>query len=93
MATLAGKGQSGIYILTLPASRLTLGQPLKLTMRVPAKGGGWVMCHGIPNTLQTVQQQVRAPKDNLPAIEAFTPHKQGESGVTIGEFAVEMIRL
>jgi hypothetical protein len=88
VATIPGKGLSGIYILQFPASRITPERPLRLAMRIPAKGGGWVMCHGYPNTLQTVQQQLRTPEPVLPAIAAFTPHRNGSSGLSIGEFTI-----
>ena len=90
LATIPNRGLSGIYILRLPASRITPHRPLRLAMRIPAKGGGWVMCHGYPNTLQAVQEQLRAPDPSLPAIAAFTPHKNGRSGVTIGEFIIQV---
>ena len=39
-------GISGVYVLRLPASRVTPGKPLNLAVRVPAAGGGdWFMVH------------------------------------------------
>jgi len=91
LANLANKGLSGIYILYLPASKITPDRSLRLAMRIPAKGGGWVMCHSYPGTLQAVQQQkLRPPAPAVPAIAAFTPHKNGRSGVTIGEFVIQV---
>jgi hypothetical protein len=51
VATISNRGLSGVYILQLPASRIVLNRPLRLAMRIPGKGGGWVMCHGYPNAL------------------------------------------
>ncbi|HVM48829.1 MAG TPA: glycoside hydrolase family 20 zincin-like fold domain-containing protein [Candidatus Acidoferrum sp.] len=90
VANIPNRGLSGIYILRLPASSITPRQPLRLAMSIPAKGGGWVMCHGYPNTLQAVQGQLRTPEPSVPAIAAFTPHKDGRHGVTIGEFTIRV---
>ncbi|MEO6436088.1 MAG: hypothetical protein ABIP55_10040 [Tepidisphaeraceae bacterium] len=89
-AEIPNRGISGVYILQLPAGRTTPGQPLHLKMRIPSGGAGWVMCHGFPNTLATVQQQLEPPDPRIPAIAAFTPHKQDQFGVTIAEFEVEV---
>jgi hypothetical protein len=90
MATIPNKGISGIYLLRLPDSKVTAGQALNLAMRIPAKGGGWVMCHGFPNTSAAVRQEVHSPDDRVPAIAAFTPHRDDCSGLTIGEFVVNL---
>ena len=57
-------------------------------MRIPVKGSGWVMCHAYPNTLQAVNQQLQPPDPKVPAIAAFTPHKNDKSGITIAEFTI-----
>jgi len=90
VAEIPNKGISGIYILELPESKLIAARPLRLAMRIPAKSGGWVMCHGFPDTLQAVRQQLRPPDSSVAAIAAFTPHKNDLSGITIGEYAIRV---
>ncbi|MEP6663548.1 MAG: hypothetical protein ABJC04_07770, partial [Verrucomicrobiota bacterium] len=89
-AEIPNRGISGVYVLQIPASRTTPGAPLHLKMRIPSGSGGWVMCHGFPNTLATVQQQAQTPDQSIPAIAAFTPHQQDQFGVTIAEFEIEV---
>lgn len=48
------------------------------------------MCHGVPNTLKVVRQEMRGPDPRLPAIAAFTPHKNDKFGITIAEYAIEL---
>ena len=50
------------------------------------------MCHGFPETLQAVRQQLRAPDSSVAAIAAFTPHKNDLSGITIGEYSFPVSR-
>jgi hypothetical protein len=89
-AELPSRGISGVYILEVPASKITPGQPLHLAMKIPVKGSGWVMCHAFPNTLQAVRQQLQPPDPKVPAIAAFTPHKNDKFGTTIAEFSIQL---
>jgi hypothetical protein len=88
-AEIPNRGISGVYILELPASKVSADR-LRLSLRIPTKAGGWVMCHGYANTLQTVRQQMQGPNPAIPAIAAFTPHKNDKFGITIAEYVVTL---
>ena len=82
-------GISGVYLLRLPASYVTTGQPLRLAVRVPVAGGGdWFMVHEYRN-VQEAAADASIPQPSRPAITAFTPHLGGKFGVTIAEYLVE----
>jgi hypothetical protein len=67
-----------------------LPYPQALALMDGTLGGGWLMCHGYADTLQAFQKQLRAPNRALPAIAAFTPYKNGQNGITIGEFTIQL---
>jgi hypothetical protein len=96
---------SGVYILMLPASMVTAGKPLELSVHVPSSGGGdWFMVHEYHNVLEATADVVAprpgtpvVPADQaaqvvpvMPVITAFTPHLDGQFGVTMAEFSVEL---
>jgi hypothetical protein len=98
-------GISGVYVLLLPASMVTAGKPLELSVHVPPNGGGdWFMVHEYRDVLEAtadvVSPRPRAPADlahqaapalpAMPVIAAFTPHLDGQFGVTIAEFSVDL---
>lgn len=98
-------GISGVYILTLPASMVTAGKPLELSVHVPPSGGGdWFMVHEYHTVLEATADVV-APRPGtpvdpvdqaaqaapaMPVIMAFTPHLDGQFGLTMAEFSVEL---
>ena len=83
-------GISGVYLLRLPASRVTAGQPLNLVVRVPAVGGGdWFMVHEYRDVAEATAA-ASIPIPHKPTITAFTPHLDGKFGVTIADYAVEL---
>lgn len=59
-------------------------------MRIPAKGSGWVMCHGFADTIRVARQELHPPDDTVAAIAAITPHRNDCSGLTIGEYVVQL---
>jgi len=82
-------GISGIYVLVLPASKVTAGKPLDLTVMVPPGGGDWFMVHEC-RSIDEVTRLAICPQPEMPAIAAFTPHKDGKFGVTIAEYEVDL---
>jgi hypothetical protein len=85
-------GISGIYLVRLPASRITPGQPLNLAVKVPVQGGGdWFMVHEYRD-VAAVTADASLPHPAKPAIVAFTPHLEGKYGVTMAEYLVEAAR-
>jgi hypothetical protein len=83
-------GISGVYVLRLPASSVTPGQPLHLVVKVPAVGGGdWFMVHEY-HDVAAATATAKIPAPPKPAIAAFTPHLDGQFGVTIAEYLVEL---
>jgi hypothetical protein len=88
-ATIPGHGISGLYVLHLPASVVKPGEPIKLSMDKP-QPDGWIMCHAIKDVLQTAVNPFPLPAPATNVIAAFTPHRDGEFGVTIGEFDVRL---
>lgn len=83
-------GISGVYVLQLPASHVTPGKPLKLAVHVPAAGGGdWFMVHAYRDVLAATREAA-LPGEAKPAIAAFTPHANGQFGVTIAEYTVKL---
>jgi hypothetical protein len=84
-------GISGVYVLRLPASFVTPGQPFHLVVKVPAVGGGdWFMVHEY-HDVAAATATARIPAPSKPAIAAFTPHLDGQFGVTIAEYLVELV--
>ena len=81
-------GMSGIYVLLLPASKVTPGKPLELAVKLPSGAGDWFMVHEYQNVAEA-SQEVLCPKPEEPAIAAFTPHSNGRFGVTIGECQIK----
>ncbi|MDO8589525.1 MAG: glycoside hydrolase family 20 zincin-like fold domain-containing protein [Armatimonadota bacterium] len=79
-------GISGIYIPVIPASKVTPGRSLDLTVKV-VPGSDWFMVHEYRNIRETARQ-VMCPLPEEPAIAAFTPHVDGNFGVTIAEYEV-----
>ena len=87
---LVGPDATGRRLLQIQAQESSLPWISGFKQWVPgAPHQGAYTSHGYPGTLQVVQQQLRAPEPLLPAIAAFTPHKNGRSGLTIGEFLVQ----
>ncbi|MHB8866950.1 MAG: hypothetical protein ACYC6N_31695, partial [Pirellulaceae bacterium] len=83
-------GISGVYLLRLPASHVTPGRPLNLTVRVPNVGGGdWFMVHEYRD-VAAATADASIPRPHQPAITAFTPHLDGKFGVTIAEYVVDL---
>lgn len=82
-------GISGIYVLLLPPEMITPGRPLTLTAKLPPGAGDWFMVHEFPDP-ESAAARVVYPEPAMPAIAAFTPHRSGQFGVTIGEFAVQV---
>lgn len=83
-------GISGIYVLMLPASKVTAGKPLTLSIRTPSAGGcDWFMLHEY-RSIQDEARHVMCPKPVMPAIAAFTPHVDQRFGVTVAEYEVDL---
>lgn len=82
-------GISGIYVLTLPASMVTAGKPLDLTVKVLPNGGDWFMVHEC-RSIEEATHQAMPPEPEMPAIAAFTPHIDGKFGVTTAEYEVNL---
>jgi hypothetical protein len=82
-------GISGIYALLLPPTKVGAGEPLTLAVRVLPGGADWFMVHEYRCTRDAVRV-VLPPLPEKPAIGAFTPHLEGQSGVTVGEFDIEL---
>jgi len=83
-------GISGVYLLHLPASHVVPGKPLNLAVKVPAVGGGdWFMVHEYRD-VAVATADAAVPIPHRPAITAFTPHLDGNFGVTIAEYAVDI---
>ena len=76
----------GIYVLVLPASKVTPGKPLALMVKGPT-GGEWFMVHEYRNVQETTRP-VMCPMPEEPAIAAFTPHLNAQFGVTVAEYEV-----
>jgi hypothetical protein len=87
-ATIPGNGISGVYVVRLPGSKVTPGKPIQLSMHM-TKNGGWIMCHAVRDLLKTALDPLPPPSPAAPVIAAFTPHRDGKFGVTIGEFDIE----
>jgi hypothetical protein len=82
-------GISGIYVLMLPASKVTAGKPLTLSIKTPSAGGcDWFMLHEY-RSIQDEARHVMCPKPVMPAIAAFTPHLDQRFGVTVAEYEVD----
>ena len=84
-------GISGIYVLVLPASKVTAGKPLDLAVKVPPGGGDWFMVHEC-RSIDEVTRLAICPRPEMSAIAAFTPHKEGRFGVTIAEYEIDLGR-
>ena len=81
-ATIPGNGISGVYVLHIPGSMLTPGKPLEISTRMAKPGGGWIMCHAFPHTLQRIINPTPAPEPGEQVIAAFTPHLNDQFGLT-----------
>jgi hypothetical protein len=82
-------GISGIYVLVLPAAKVTAGKSLDLTVKVPPGGGDWFMVHECRSIDEATRLAI-CPQPEMPAIAAYTPHKDGRFGVTIAEYEVDV---
>jgi hypothetical protein len=85
-------GLSGVFVLVLPASLVTPGRPLALSVKMLDEGQSWFMIHEYDDSLSAADRVV-PPAPCPRVITAFTPHLSGAYGVTGAEFAVEVIRL
>ena len=82
-------GISGVYLLKIPASMVTPGKPLNLSVKMqPEQAGDWFMVHCYRSVSDCTRGAV-TPKPTIPAIAAFTPHL-GSAGVTIAEYDVDL---
>lgn len=84
-------GISGTYVLMLPASKVTAGKPLTLTVKIPPDGGDWFMVHEY-RSVDEATRQAMCPLPEEPSIAAFTPHVGGKFGVTIAEYEIPLSR-
>ena len=82
-------GLSGIFVLLLPADQVTPGQPLQLTVKLLSGGHAWFMVHAFPSALQAAERVI-PPDPLMPTICAFTPHRDGQYGITEAEFVVAL---
>jgi hypothetical protein len=82
-------GISGVYALVLPASKVTQGKPLTLTVRVPPGGGDWFMVHAYGSVREATSLAL-SPRPARQSIAAFTPHVDGKFGVTIAEYTLDL---
>ena len=57
----------------------------------PIGGNSWFMVHTYENAEEALQW-ARPPLPEKPFIAAFTPHKDGHFGVTVGQYAVPLPR-
>jgi hypothetical protein len=80
-------GISGVYVLLLPARLVTPGKALEMSVKLGPGSGDWFMVHEYVDTERETSTVV-LPDPPMPAIAAFTPHRDGREGVTIGEFDV-----
>ncbi len=84
-------GISGVYVLRLPPSHVKPGQSLNIVVRVPAvDGGDWFMLHEYRDVAEATAA-ASIPSPRKPTITAFTPHLENRFGVTIAEYAVELV--
>ena len=84
-------GLSGVFVLRLPADRVTPGEPLRLAVRMlpdPANSA-WFMVHGYVSALRAADRVV-TPEPAMPAILASTPHLSGSYGVTGAEYDIDL---
>ncbi|MBM3474651.1 MAG: hypothetical protein FJX75_15410 [Armatimonadetes bacterium] len=78
-------GLSGAFVLVLPASLITPGRPLALSVRMLDEGQSWFMIHEYADSLAAADR-VLPPAPCPRVITAFTPHLSGAYGVTGAEF-------
>jgi hypothetical protein len=78
-------GVSGVYLLRLPASMVIPGQPLTLKVKAEPGQGDWFMVHAYHNIAESTRGAF-TPNPAIPTIAAFTPHLNGNFGVTIAEY-------
>jgi hypothetical protein len=88
-ATIPGHGISGVYVVLVPASAITAGKPIELSVRM-AKPGGWIMCQGYGGAMEAILNPLPLPGPAATPIAAFTPHRDGQFGLTIGEYSVPL---
>jgi len=84
-------GLSGVFVIRLPADRVTPGRALRLTVKLlpqPANSS-WFMVHGFASALRAAER-VLAPEPRQATFVAFPPHLGGAWGVIGAEFAVQM---
>jgi hypothetical protein len=72
-------GLSGVFVLRLPASKISPGKPQRLSVKMKPGGAGWFVLHAYGNALRSG-----------PVIAAFTPHKAGRYGITGADYAVDV---
>ena len=85
--TIPNNGISGVYVVHVPASAVTPGKPITLSMHM-VKNGGWIMCHGITEVTKKILDPFPLPGPAKNVIAAFTPHRDGQFGVTIADFEI-----
>lgn len=82
-------GLSGLFVLLLPASMVTVGEPVEITVEMKPGTGGWFMVHGYEDAIREAAESL-IPKPEMRAIAAFTPHGEGAFGLTIAEYGLDL---
>ena len=83
-------GLSGLFVVRVPARIVVPGEPLRMRVKLRSgDGGAWFMVHGYEDAEDALQPG-HAPLPTQPALAAFTPHAQGQFGLTIGEYTVPL---
>jgi len=82
-------GLSGVFVLRVPASLVTPGQPLSLSVRLLSGGQAWFMLHEYPNAIRAADRVV-PPGPMRSVITAFPPHLGGAFGITGAECEVAL---
>ncbi len=80
-------GLSGLYLLRLPARRVTPNKPLNLSVKMLSGGHAWFMIHGCRDAIHA-GKLATPPDTSVPCIAAFTPRRAGAFGVTGAEYEV-----
>lgn len=85
-------GLSGLFVLHLPASLITPGEPLRLSVRwLAGAPDAWFMAHGVHHALEA-SKLAAPPQPPRPCLAAFTPHRHGAFGVTGADYEVTFHR-